>query len=169
MLTDCPVVVILTHWRPSAYKLPSATVMTLCRQPSTLQPVIMKREVSSCTAVLSYCRDFELHYFGKFTSRGRWRRVARPVDTDVSVDLIVFNFRPWNDDTTIVRNMGNHTNSDTASNTAVRPLNLVFGLILLRSGLEVTGTTRFKLSTWTYNICGHRSVWHWFSVARQPS
>ena len=167
MLTNCPVVVTLTHWRPSAYKLPSAAVMTLCRQPSTLQPVIMNREVSSYTAVLSYCKEFELNYFAKFTSRGMWRRVARPVDPDVSVDLIVFIFRSWNDVTTNVRNMGNHTTSDTASHTAVRPPNLVFGLILLRSGLEVAGKTH--VSRLAHGRTIFVAVWHWFSVAKQPN
>jgi len=34
------------------------------------EPVTMTREVNSCTALLSYCMDFESHYLGKFTSRG---------------------------------------------------------------------------------------------------
>jgi hypothetical protein len=101
MLTNCPVVVTVTHWRSSAYKLPSATVTTLCRQPSTLQPVVMNTAVQlwtsvhSCTAVLSYCREFEFNYLGISTSLGMWRRVTDPVVPGLSVEHIAFTFRPW--------------------------------------------------------------------------
>jgi hypothetical protein len=128
MPTNRPVVVTVTHWCHSTHKLPSATVTTLCRRPSTLQPVIMTHEVNSCTAVLSCCMDFESNYLGKFTSRGMWRRVAGPVVPDVPVDRIAVIFRPWIWRHTIGRNMRKHTTSDTASHTTVRPPNLVLSL-----------------------------------------
>jgi hypothetical protein len=167
MLTNCPVVVTVTHWRSSAYKLLSVTVMTLCRQPSTLQPVITNRKVNSCTAVLSYCREFEFNYFGIFTSRGMWRCVAGPVLPGLSVDRIAFIFRPWR---WRQYDRSKHGEAHNQRHSLTRRYeNPQFGIGVNPSSLRVGSgwqNTCLQLGIWMYNICGHLSTWHWVFVAK---
>jgi len=161
MPTNRPVVVTMTHRRHSAHKLPSPTVTTLCLQPRTLQPVIMTREVNSCTAVLSCCREFESNYLGKFTSRGMWRRVAGPVVPDVPVDRSAVIFRPWG---WRQYDQSKHAEAhDQRHGVIHRCETPKFGIELNPSSLIVGSdwqNTCLKFSTWLHNICSHLSVWH---------
>jgi hypothetical protein len=169
MLTNCPCGCNIGPLKPLSIQITVGYRNDIL--PTTkYTAVIMTREVSSCTAVLSYCREFELTYFGKLTSRGMWRRVARPGNPDVSVDRIVFIFRPWRSqhyDRSKRRKP--HDQRYGVTHHCKTPK---FGIWPNPSSLRVGSdwqNTCLKLSTWTYNVCGHLSVWHWFVIAKQPN